>query len=196
MGPNVCQVALKEWAVTEQALAEGRQILLLRKGGIHEEGKDFRVIHPEFLLYLTYEHQREELLQPEYQPGLRALLAEPHDEDQINFSYWAKVEEVIEVSEQEKVDHLSPHHIWTNAYAQSRLHWKPMLPLSVLLLRVYRMEQPVTVPFLPEYRGCTSWVDIITDVPMGNLEPVLSDEEFQRRVDEIKGSLGIPVAVG
>ena len=192
---NACQVALKEWAVTEQALAEGRQILLLRKGGIHEEGKDFRVIHPEFLLYPTFEHQREELLQPEYQPGLRALLAEPRNEDQINFSHWAKVEEVIEVSEQERVDHLSPHHIWTNAYAQSRLHWKPMLPLSVLLLRVYRMEKPVTVPFLPEYRGCTSWVDIIADVPMGDLEPVLSDEEFQRRVDEIKGSLGIAATV-
>ncbi len=194
--PNVCQVALKEWAVTARALAQGKQILLLRKGGIHEEGKDFRVIHPEFLLYPTFEHQREELLQPEYQPGLQALLAEPRNEDQINFSHWAKVEEVIEVLEQEKVDHLSPHHIWTNAYAQSRLHWKPMLPLSVLLLRVYRMEQPVIVPFLPEYRGCTSWVDIITDVPMGRLEPVLSDEEFQRRVDEIKGSLGIPAAVG
>ena len=193
--PNACQVALKEWAVTEQALAQGRQILLLRKGGIHEEGKDFRVIHPEFLLYPTFEHQREELLQPEYQSGLQKLLAEPRNEDQINFSHWATVEEVIEVSEQDMVDHLPPHHIWTNAYAQSRLHWKPMLPLSVLLLRVYRMEQPVTVPFLPEYRGCTSWVDIITDVHMGKLKPVLSDEEFQRRVEEIKGSLGIPVAV-
>ena len=195
MRSDFCQVALKEWAVTERALAQGRQILLLRKGGIHEEGKDFRVIHPEFLLYPTFEHQREDLLQTEYQPGLRALLSEPRNEDQINFTHWAKVEEVIEVAEQEKVDRLSPHHIWTNAYAQSRLHWKPMLPLSVLLLRVYRMEQPVTVAFLPEYRGCTSWVDIITEVPMGRLTPVLSDEEFQRRVDEVKGSLGIPVTV-
>ena len=31
---------------------------LLRKGGIHEDGKDFRVIHREFLLYPTYEHQK------------------------------------------------------------------------------------------------------------------------------------------
>ncbi len=193
--PNACQVALKEWAVTEQALAQGRQILLLRKGGIHEEGKDFRVIHPEFLLYPTYEHQREELLQPEYQPSLRALLAEPRNEDQINFSHWAKVEEIIEVSEQEKVDRLSPHHIWTNAYAQSRLHWKPMLPLSVLLLRVYRMEQPVTVPFLPEYRGCTSWVEVLTPVSLGRLQPVLGDEDFQQRVDRIKGSLGMAAIV-
>ena len=71
-----CQVALKEWAVTVRALAEGRQTLLLRKGGIHEESQDFRVIHPEFLLYPTYEHQREELLREEFQPALRDLLAE------------------------------------------------------------------------------------------------------------------------
>ena len=44
-------MALKEWAVTVRALAQGQQILLLRKGGIHESGKDFRVIHPQFLLY-------------------------------------------------------------------------------------------------------------------------------------------------
>ena len=31
------QVALKEWAVTAQALSQGKQILILRKGGIHQE---------------------------------------------------------------------------------------------------------------------------------------------------------------
>ena len=106
------------------------------------------------------------------------------------------MEEVLEISQQEKVDDLSPHYIWTNAYAQSRLHWKPMLPLSVMLLRVHRMEQPVSVPFLPEYRGCTSWVELMSGVPLGRLEPVLSDQEFQRRVEEIKGSLGVAVPAG
>ena len=101
--------------------------------------------------------------------------------------------ELIEISDQEKVDDLSPHYIWTKEYAQSRLHWKPMLPLAVMLLRVYRMEKPVSVPFLPEYKGCTSWVDILADVPLGQLQPVLSDEEFQRQMDEIKGSLGMAV---
>lgn len=193
MLPDRCQIALKEWAITVRALAEGQQILLLRKGGIHEEGKDFRVIHPEFLLYPTYEHQREDLLKPEHQPGLTKLLANSPNRETITFSHWAKVEEVIEVEEQEKVDDLSPHYIWTQAYAQSRLHWKPMLPLSVMLLRVYRMEQPVSVPFLPEYGGCTSWVDIIPRINLGNLQPVLTDQEFQRQVDEIKGSLGLAV---
>lgn len=36
-------LALKEWAVAIRALDAGDQILLLRKGGIVEETKDFRV---------------------------------------------------------------------------------------------------------------------------------------------------------
>ncbi len=196
MLPSKCQMALKEWAVTVEALASGKQILLLRKGGIHEDGKDFRVIHNEFLLYPTYEHQKPELLQPAHQPALKALLEQPRETDKITFTHFAKAEEVLEISDQGKVDDLEPHHIWTTAYAQSRLHWKPMLPLSVMLLRTYRLESPVTVPRLREYSGCTSWVDIITDVPLGRLQPVLGDAEFRQKVGQIKGSLGMAVAAG
>ena len=196
MLPNKCQMALKEWAVTVRAMAQGDQVLLLRKGGIHEDGKDFRVIHREFLFYPTYLHQKEELLQPAHQPALRKMLEQPQHNDRITFSHWAKAEEVLEISDQEKVDDLEAHYIWTTAYAQSRLHWKPMLPLSVLLLRVYKLEQPVTVPYLPEYGGCTSWVEVLSDVSLGRMEPVLEDSEFQRRIDDIKGSLGLTVTAG
>ena len=193
MLPDSCQMALKEWAVTVWALAQGTQVLLLRKGGIHETDKDFRVIHPEFLLYPTYEHQREDLLKDGYQADLRQVLEEPRQDNQITFTHWAKVEETIRVSEQDKADDLSPYHIWTNEYAQSRLRWKPMLPLSVLLLRVYSLETPVNVPNLPEYSGCTSWVDILDRVSLGRLQPVLNDGEFLRQVDAIKGCLGTPL---
>ena len=193
MLPDQCQLALKEWAVTVQALALGQQVLLLRKGGIHELGKNFRVVGPEFLLYPTYEHQREDLVKDVYQSSLRDVLAEPRQEDAITFSHWARVEETIELSEQARVDDLSPHFIWTNGYAQSRLRWKPMLPLSVLLLRVYGLERPVTVPFLPEYRGCSSWVEVLDKVSLGRLEPVIGEEEFRRKVADIKGCIGAAV---
>ena len=89
------------------------------------------------------------------------------------------------------MDDLLPYHIWTDEYAQSRLRWKPMLPLSILLLRVYRMGGPVTVPYLKEYGGCTSWVDILPRIDLGQLQPILTDAEFQQQVDAIKGSLGL-----
>ena len=97
------------------------------------------------------------------------------------------------MEEQERVEALAPWHIWTDEYAHSRLRWKPMLPLSILLLRVYRMEQPVTVPYIKEYGGCTSWVEILPRVDLGRMEPALDDAEFQRQVDAIKGSLGLAV---
>ena len=70
--PNVCQTAFKEWAVTIDALARGEQILLLRKGGIHEPDRHFRVEHDRFLFYPGYLHQNAALLKPEYRSRLTA----------------------------------------------------------------------------------------------------------------------------
>ena len=190
MLPSKCQMALKEWAITIEAMAKGDQVLLLRKGGIHEDGKDFRVIHREFLFYPTYLHQKEDLLQPAHQPALHRMLEQPQDFEKVTFSYWANAEEVLEISDQEKVNDLEPHYIWTTDYAQSRLHWKPMLPLSVLLLRVYKLGKPVTVQYLPDYGGCTACVEVLSRVEHGTMKPVVSDTKLLDRLSEIKGCLG------
>ena len=55
-------VAFKEWAVTVRALAEGEQLLTLRKGGIREENKHFEIEHDRFFLYPTFDHQRNDLV--------------------------------------------------------------------------------------------------------------------------------------
>ena len=55
-------VALKEWAVTVRALAEGEQLVTLRKGGIREENKHFEIEHDRFFLYPTFDHQRNDLI--------------------------------------------------------------------------------------------------------------------------------------
>ena len=191
MFPSVCRIALKEWAVTVRALDRGEQVLLLRKGGIREAGKEFRVLYPEFILYPTFEHQKEELLKEPHRQDLREVLSEGPPSDTITFSHWARVEEVIELGEQERVDALLPHHIWTEDYSQKRLHWKPRHPLSVMLLRVYRMEEPITVPYVPYYGGCKSWVELCQDVPLGRLTPVLSESDFDSKVGDIKGALGL-----
>lgn len=193
--PLTCQLALKEWAVTVQALADGDQILMIRKGGIHEESKDFRVVHPEFLLYPTYLHQRDDLLKASHQPTLRRMLADdPNDSDNVTFTHWARVHELLEIDRLDKVASLAPHHIWTDTYAESRLHWKPMVPLTIMLLRVYRIEEPTTVSFIPEYGGCKSWVDIIPTVRLGNAIPVMDDARFAGMVDAVHDSLGLVTA--
>ena len=49
----------------------------------------------------------------------------------------------------------------------------------MLVLRVYRIQRPVTVRVRPEYEGCMSWVEIDRDLPFEGT-PVIADEEFER----------------
>src|SRR5262249_6242277 len=62
--------AFKEWAVICRALAEGRQALILRKGGIEEPGGEFRLASRRFWLYPTYVHQQGTAIKPEAMPLL------------------------------------------------------------------------------------------------------------------------------
>ena len=192
--PTTCQVALKEWAVTIEALDQGQQLLLIRKGGIQEQYKEFRVQSFEFLLYPTYDHQREDLLKPAFQEDLRRVLASADGgwlQGQVTFTHWARAEEVLEVTQEDEVERLAPYHMWTNDYAQKRLHWKPRTPLLAMLLRVYRLEKPVTLPVVERYAGCTSWVPLEEEVPLGTLTAVLTDQEFQERAREVRKALGM-----
>ena len=67
-------IAFKEWAVTVRALAEGEQLITLRKGGIREPGKAFRLAHERFFLYPTFDHQAGDLVRESHQPELRRAL--------------------------------------------------------------------------------------------------------------------------
>src|SRR4051794_26864903 len=74
--PFLMPIAFKEWAVTVRALAEGEQLVTLRKGGIREERKHFEVEHDRFFLYPTFEHQRNDVVRASHQPELRRALEE------------------------------------------------------------------------------------------------------------------------
>ena len=57
--------ALKEWSAVVHALLDGRQWVLLRKGGIGE--KRFEVAAREFMLFPTVAHSHAERVRPEFQ---------------------------------------------------------------------------------------------------------------------------------
>ncbi len=72
--------AFKEWAVICQALALGRQALILRKGGIAESTGDFQLEQTRFWLFPTYAHQQHAGIKPEAVPLLervQAVLCQP-----------------------------------------------------------------------------------------------------------------------
>ena len=188
--PPVSDLALKEWAVAVKALSRGDQVMILRKGGIHKEDKDFSMVHPEFLLYPTYEHQKAELLKPAFRNSLEETFGENDIPGLVTLSYWCMVTDKFELEDVSVLDTLSEYHMWTDNYAQARLHWRPKSPLTVALLRVYELQQPQALPILDEYNGCKSWVELGQDVPLGHMTPVLSDSDYEAKADEVRKALG------
>jgi len=180
------QHALKEWAVAVEALERGETALVVRKGGIRE--KAFAVPKTRFLFFKGYEHQKEEQLKPAYHELLRSI-PEMRDDGPVIFSSFAEVYGAYEVSEAEELEALDPHHVWMHEYAESRLKWRPKKPLTVLVLRVYLLEEPVEFEYRAEYGGCKSWIELEKPVPTAGARPALGDTSFRELVRSVLGVL-------
>lgn len=188
---NIEPIALKEWAAVIKALESGEQILLMRKGGIAEETRDFQVESRTFYLFPTYEHQRSELLKPSWQTLVDDTRRDwDPDSPTVQLECCAEVVEELELGNEAELGRLYPYHIWTEAFAEERLRWKKDRPLHVLLLRVYKLNHPVTIPLLPAYSGCKSWIRL-QDHPAGQpMTPVLEDRQFSELVRKVKNDIG------
>lgn len=179
-------IALKEWAAAVRSLERGEQILIMRKGGIREETRDFQVVSPAFYFLPTYEHQRKELFKPAYQSVLDETLTEWDGErESVSITSYAEVTDDIEVEDEATLKRLYPYHIWTEDFAEQRLKWKRKQPLHVLLLRVYCMKPSYRLEMQPDFLGCKSWVELEELGVELKREPVLSEEEFRQRRDEL-----------
>jgi hypothetical protein len=211
-------IALKEWAIICKALEDGRQILLLRKGGIMEYRKGFEVKHNEFLLYPTFEHQSMESIKAEYKEKLKEILEEQNkytrkeiDNDNKNsdinntniIKLFAKVEDVVEISDKVTLSKLRDHHIWSDEYVMMRMNYNPSKPMSILLLRIYKIKKPLNIYINDKWSGCKSWIDIEKDVDIQNfhkvevlgnekalIDPVINDDIFYESVNKIRKVIG------
>jgi hypothetical protein len=170
---------LKEWAVAVKALERGETALVVRKGGIRE--KAFAVAERRFLLLPGYEHQRPELLKPEYRQ-LMEEIPDLTDDGPLRFTSFAEVKGAYEISEPESLEAIDPYHMWTPEYAESRFRWRPKKPLTVLILRPYLLPEPIELPYSEAYAGCKSWIELDEPVSTEGSRPALDDEGFQRLV--------------
>jgi hypothetical protein len=164
-------VAFKEWAVICAALAAGRQSLILRKGGIAEEGGEFRPEHSEFLLYPTYFHEHRSGVKPEFLPLLEAAEAAKPPAGTVRFTHFVRVESVAHVTELEQALALDSQHAWTSDVVKQRFHYRKP-GLFVLTVRVFKLAQPVDVVERPEYAGCKTWVLLDSPVDTTGAEEV------------------------
>ncbi len=175
--------ALKEWSATIDALASGNQIFLLRKGGIREANRHFEIPHRRFLLYPTHFHEADRLLKPEFKHLVD--YDAPVAGDTVTFTAWAEVADVLSVNHAEQLEALSDFHVWTDEFVNKRIAWKPLHAADLIVLRTYRLIDPVQIPVAPHHKGCKSWVDIDPPTDVSGSFTAVPDGEWEDRVREI-----------
>jgi hypothetical protein len=188
-------LALKEWSIICKALEDGNQTILLRKGGILEYKDGFEISQKSFLLFPTLEHQATEYLQSKYLQTYELLLEGNKSQDIQNrtnsLRIVARIEVVQEFQNHEILPKLEKYHIWNEKYVNMRMNYNPNKPMNSLLLRIYKLPQPISIDVNPEWAGCKSWINIDMAEKYGNQfgsisemidqsEPVLKDKEFQK----------------
>jgi hypothetical protein len=186
----VSTAALKEWSAVVHALLEGRQTVLLRKGGIHE--KRFE-IHPEgradgFLLFPTVAHSHAERVRPEHR-DLLAPASKDCTDGHVVVRATAKVVAAIEVNQPDRLDEIADLHIWTaESVRADRLDFRPRHRLTVLVVQAGALSSLFRLARLPEYAGCRSWVQL--PVAAEAITPVCDAVALTAIAGRVRGSVG------
>lgn len=169
--------AFKEWAVICESLAQGRQSLILRKGGIAENAGDFAVEHDRFWLYPTFLHQQADGIQPKAQPLLAEAIAKRPPTGMLCLEYWAEVVTVYRIHDELTAQLLSHLHCWSEETVRKRFHYRTP-GLFLLVTRVHRAPHVHEIDERAEYDGCRSWVELHESLPIEGSTPVLDDRSF------------------
>ena len=180
--PEELGVALKEWDCVCQALMQGRQIVMLRKGGIHESGGEFELEFRRFFLLPTFLHQDQKMLKDSAQDLFTCSGPDPKT---IQISAFADVTDIILIRNMNQIAAADAHHIWTPQFLQMRLNYRPENPLYLLLGKVNKLPEPVMIDNHASYGGCKSWVGLRKTLNVKGSKPVLDPPTYQKHRDEI-----------
>ena len=180
-------VAFKEWAVICRALADGRQALILRKGGIAESGDEFQIEHNRFWLYPTYTHQQHTGIQPDAVPLLEQVEAERPPIGTVRLTHFAEIMGIYHAHHLFAVLALAHLHLWSEDTVRMRFAYRTP-GLYVLPVRVYRAAELFELPESAAFAGCRSWVDLGRDLPTAGAAAVLTDQamhDLLRTLDKL-----------
>jgi hypothetical protein len=180
-------IGFKEWQVVCDALASGRQSILLRKGGIHEGRHGFSFAHESFFLFPTRFHVQGE----QVREGIVTPLPEWQQGDPIRITHHAEALWAITLTEWDKVAALEPFHIYSAATVRERFDWegKGMASGSIhlALVRVRELAEPWEFPYEARFGGCRSWIQLPTPPAhwQKTARPVLDEDALATLQDRL-----------
>lgn len=153
-------IGFKEWQVVCDAIASGRQTLLLRKGGIHEGRSGFSFAHSSFFLFPTRFHAQGEHVRE----GSVEILPEWQVGDLVRLTHHVEALCAVTLTDWQAVKALEPHHIYSESTVKDRFDWegKGMASGSIhaALIRVRKLAKPWDIPYQNSLGGCRSWIQL------------------------------------
>ncbi len=187
--------AFKEWEAVVEALGQGAQIIILRKGGIAEGRAGFQPVHPKFWLFPTRYHQQWEKTKPELR---HLVVSQSGAANEITLQYFAEITDAIYLTSWEQVARLSDVHFWSEEILRERFdyHDRPGMEagLHLLIVRVSKTNLPHRLKPSTEYEGCKSWIEVPVDWSQDIATPVVRTEEFATRRSRILAAVAVPIA--
>ena len=94
------------------------------------------------------------------------------DHNKKEIKYYAKVESIIE-KPGTRIGGLVKHHVWTNNHVKSYLQNQKGF---VWVLRVYKLHKPI----MAERTRGMRYANLLEDVSLEGIKPVLNDSEFNK----------------
>ena len=159
-------IGFKEWALVCAALGEGRQTVIIRKGGLAERRDGFAFRHREFFLFPTFFH--EQLARVRLSA---AVLPKPRP-NEIEIRYFARVKEARVMTNWNEVRALKPLHILQESVVRERFDYDDVPGVHVAFVDVFRFDPIWRFPDSKSYAGCRSWVQLPTPPAESQLQPV------------------------
>ncbi|MFN3403893.1 MAG: DUF1802 family protein [Cytophagaceae bacterium] len=157
-------LAFKEWSFIVEALGKGYQNIILRKGGIQEDGNGFEVKGNKFLLFPTLFHQADQHVKSKWFKDFQPDKFHTAN-NKIIISYFAEIPDTKIITDWQILEKLFPYHAWEEGIIKERFNrWEKQVHL--LIVQTYQMQQPLIIENLPEYSGCKSWIDIKEEVTL------------------------------
>ena len=184
------RVAFKEWAIVEDALATGRQILIFRKGGISEGKGGFKPERDRFLIFPTLFHQQREAVVEEAQRRYDEIVSTFPPASTLRVRHYCEITDWREVKSLEMARRLDAFHIWRPNVIEERFDWGRQKLIFAMLVRTHRLPEAVELPMSPAYGGCKSWIELERDVDITGAIPALADETYTQQANQIRAVLG------
>lgn len=164
---------LKEWNATIEALGQGKQSILIR---------NYKTNVTEFLLYPTVSYALKDNYLYSFQSKHRKFVEKNTLPEKMNhkvlIKYFATLKKII----QRPVSKIpaEKNYIWTYEHVKSYMTGKTIF---IWALRVYRLKEPYWAETTP---GAIRYANLKNKVSLEGMEPILSDSEFAKILEEIK----------